>query len=468
LRGGEGARALLAWMMQHLAEGASAPQGFRERSAMPIPALELESSRTTPSTNAAKNGTAVPTLWSERFAQRTQRMTSSVIRELLKLTEKPDVISFAGGLPAPEVFPIAEVERATETVLREHGKSALQYAPTEGYLPLRELLVRQMARYGIKVKPANVMITSGSQQGLDLIGKLFVNAGDRILTESPTYLGALQAWSAYQADYLTVPVDDDGLDVARLEAQLRAGPKFIYVLPNFQNPAGVTLSLERRQRLVELANHYGAPIVEDDPYGQLRYEGEHLPPLVQLDAELHDNGPSDGEFTGDVLYLSTLSKTLAPGLRVAWVVAPESVITRLVQMKQGADLHSSTLCQMVAYEVARDGFLDRHVRRIREVYGARRNAMLMALERHFPAEVRWTKPNGGLFLWVTLPEGLGSTALLKQALERERVAFVPGAAFFPRGGGERTCRLNFSYATPEVIDEGIRRLGSVIERELGR
>jgi 2-aminoadipate transaminase len=208
--------------------------------------------------------------------------------------------------------------------------------------------------------------------------------------------------------------------------------------------------------------------VEDDPYGQLRYEGEHLPPLVQLDAELHDNGPSDGEFAGDVLYLSTLSKTLAPGLRVAWVVAPESVITRLVQMKQGADLHSSTLCQMVAYEVARDGFLDRHVRRIREVYGARRNAMLKALERHFPAEVRWTKPNGGLFLWVTLPEGLGSTALLKQALERERVAFVPGAAFFPRGGGERTCRLNFSYATPEVIDEGIRRLGSVIERELGR
>jgi 2-aminoadipate transaminase len=313
-----------------------------------------------------------------------------------------------------------------------------------------------------------VMITSGSQQGLDLIGKLFVNPGDRILTESPTYLGALQAWSAYQAGYLTVPVDDEGLIVSRLEAQLRGGPKFLYILPNFQNPAGVTLSLERRRRLVELANHYGAPIVEDDPYGQLRYEGEHLPPIVQIDAELHDCAKGECDFTGDVLYLSTLSKTLAPGLRIAWVVAPESVISRLVQMKQGADLHSSTFCQMVAYEVAKDGFLDRHVKRIREVYGERRNAMLLALERHFPEGVRWTKPQGGLFLWLTLPEGFDSTELLKEALERERVAFVPGSSFFPRGGGERSCRLNFSYARPDVIDEGIRRLGDVIKKQLTR
>jgi 2-aminoadipate transaminase len=433
---------------------------------MPIPALELEASKAVSPQNRRKSGDAAHTLWSERFAQRTQRMTSSAIRELLKLTEKPDVISFAGGLPAPELFPCAEVERATEKVLRGQGQTALQYAPTEGYLPLRELLVRQMARYGIRVKPANVMITSGSQQGLDLVGKLFVNAGDRILTESPTYLGALQAWSAYQADYLTVPVDDDGLDVEKLEAQLRGGPKFLYILPNFQNPAGVTLSLERRRRLVELANHYGAPIVEDDPYGQLRYEGEHLPPLVQIDAELHGCAQQDCEFTGDVLYLSTLSKTLAPGLRIAWVVAPEAVISRLVQMKQGADLHTSTFCQMVAYEVARDGFLDRHVRKIREVYGERRNAMLGALERHFPHEVRWTKPHGGLFLWITLPSGFDSSELLKEALDKERVAFVPGASFFPRGGGERTLRLNFSYAGPEVIDEGVRRLGDVIKRKL--
>jgi 2-aminoadipate transaminase len=432
---------------------------------MPIPALE---SRAVASLNGQANGSPVPTLWAERFAQRTQRMGSSVIRELLKYTEKPDVISFAGGLPAPEVFPFAEVERAADTVLREQGKTALQYSPTEGYLPLRELLVRHMGRYGIKVKPANVLITTGSQQGLDLIGRLLVNPGDRILTESPTYLGALQAWAAYQADYLAVPVDDEGLDVERLEAQLRGGPKFLYILPNFQNPAGVTLSAERRRRLVELANHYGTPIVEDDPYGQLRYEGEHVPPLVQIDAEWHGCASGDGEFTGDVLYLSTLSKTLAPGLRVAWVVAPASVISRLVQMKQGADLHSSTFCQMVAYEVAKDGFLDRHVKKIRELYGQRLKAMLEAFERHFPEGVRWTRPQGGLFLWVTLPEGFDSTELLREALGQEKVAFVPGASFFPRGGGERTCRLNFSYCGPDTIDEGIRRLGAVIKRKLVR
>jgi 2-aminoadipate transaminase len=426
---------------------------------MPIPALVTEK----------MEAKVAPTLWAERFAQRTQRMGSSIIRELLKYTEKPDVISFAGGLPAPEVFPFEEVQCAADAVLQQQGrKTALQYSPTEGYLPLRELLVRHMARYGIKVTPANVLITTGSQQGLDLIGRLFVNPGDRILTESPTYLGALQAWSAYQADYLPVPIDDDGLEVDKLEAQLRGGPKFLYILPNFQNPAGVTLGLERRRRLVELANHYGAPIVEDDPYGQLRYEGEHLPPLVQVDAEYHRSGSCDREFTGDVLYLSTLSKTLAPGLRVAWVVAPESVTSRLVQMKQGADLHSSTFCQMVAYEVAKDGFLDRHVKTIREVYGRRLMAMLSAFERHFPEDVQWTRPQGGLFLWVTLPQGFDSAELLKEALGRERVAFVPGTAFFPRGGGERTCRLNFSYMGEDMIDEGIRRLGTVIKRRLVR
>ena len=434
---------------------------------MPIPGLEIEAQRAASPPNGKRSGPPLTTLWSERFAQRTQRMGSSVIRELLKYTEKPDVISFAGGLPAPEVFPLAEVARAADTVLREQGKTALQYSPTEGYLPLRELLVRHMARYGIKVTPGNVMITSGSQQGLDLIGRLFVNPGDRILTESPTYLGALQAWAAYQADYLPVPIDDDGLDVEKLEAQLRGGPKFLYILPNFQNPAGVTLSLARRRRLVELANHYGAPIVEDDPYGQLRFEGDHLPPLVQIDAEWHGCAKGD-DFTGDVLYLSTLSKTLAPGLRIAWVVAPESVITRLVQMKQGADLHSSTFCQMVAYEVAKDGFLDRHVRTIRELYRERRDAMLDALGRHLPPEAGWTKPQGGLFLWLTLPEGFDSAHLLKEALGQEREAFVPGASFFPRGGGERTCRLNFSYVGPDRIDEGIRRLGSVIKRNLVR
>jgi 2-aminoadipate transaminase len=413
----------------------------------------------------AQASSTVPltTLWAERFAQRTQRMTSSIIRELLKITEKPDVISFAGGLPAPEVFPRVEIAAACDRVLREHGSAALQYGSTEGYLPLRELLVRHMGRYGIAVTPDNVLVTSGSQQGLDLVGRLFINPGDRVLTEAPTYLGALQAWTACQPEYLSVPVDDEGLDVRRLEAELRAGPKFLYVLPNFQNPSGVTLSLARRKKVVELANHYGVPIIEDDPYGQLRYEGEHLPPLVALDAEYHGCAGTR-VFTGDCLYLGTLSKTIAPGLRIGWIVAPEMVIRRLVQVKQGADLHTSTFCQMVAHEVARQGFLDRHVRDVRQVYGERRDAMLAALARHFPEGVTWTQPQGGLFLWVTLPAPLDSARIFDAAL-REKVAFVPGAPFFPQGGGERTLRLNFSYCTPAVIEEGIARLGSVVRRQ---
>lgn len=408
--------------------------------------------------------TSAETPWSDRFALRTQGMTSSAIRELLKLTGDPEIISFAGGLPAPEVFPLEEIKAAAGRVIEEHGRNALQYGPTEGYLPLRELLCRHMARYGIEVTPANILITAGSQQGLDLLGKLFINSGDRILTEQPTYLGALQAFTTYQARYITVPIDDDGLRTDLLEDALRAGPKFMYILPNFQNPAGVTLSMERRWQLVELASHYGVPIIEDDPYGQLRYEGEHLPPLVKLDAVYHGN-ESGRPFHGDVIYLGTLSKTLAPGLRLGWVVAPEEVMGRLVQMKQGADLHTSTFGQMLAYEVARGGFLDRHVRRIREVYGERRDVMLKAMERYFPSEVLWTRPSGGLFLWATLPEGFDSKALLAEAL-KEKVAFVPGDAFHPNGGGARTMRLNFSYCTPEVIEEGMRRLGMVIERRM--
>ena len=408
---------------------------------------------------------AAETLWKERFAQRTQRITASMIRELLKLTEQPDIISFAGGLPAPEVFPVEEIRAATERVLKDRGTTALQYTTTEGYRPLRELLVRHMSRYGVEVRPENVLITSGSQQALDLIGKLLINPGDRVLVEAPTYLGALQAFNAYQADYLPVPIDDDGMDVGALEEQLRGGPKFVYALPNFQNPAGVTLSMERRRRLVALAARAGIPIVEDDPYGQLRYESEHVPSLVRIDAETHGCGSGERAFTGNVLYLSTLSKTLAPGLRVAWVVAPEVVISKLVQIKQGADLHSSTFCQHVAYEVAKGGFLDSHVRRIRAVYGERRDAMLRALDRFAPPGVRWTRPGGGLFLWATLPEGLDTLKLLDEAIA-EKVAFVPGAAFYPCGGGERTMRLNFSYAAPDVIEEGIKRLSRVIERKI--
>jgi 2-aminoadipate transaminase len=415
-----------------------------------------------PDNSSGKEWT-MTTLWTQRYAQRTQRMQSSAVRELLKLTEHPEMISFAGGLPAPEVFPVAEFQAASQRILAEHGPQALQYSTTEGYRPLREMICRHTARYGIHVEPENILITSGSQQALDLIGKVFINPGDRLLVEKPSYVGALQAWNAYQAEYVTIALDDAGLQTDDLEAALRAGPKFIYVLPNFHNPAGVTLALERRQRLVELADRYGVPLIEDDPYGQLRYEGEHLPPLVALDGQRQER--EGMPYSGNVLYLSTFSKTLAPGLRLGWVVAPAEVIQRLVQAKQGADLHTSTFTQMVAFEVARGGFLDRHVRFIRTVYHERRDAMLAALQKYFPGAVHWTTPQGGLFLWVTLPEALDAAAILQAAIA-EHVAFVPGASFFADGSGHNTFRLNFSNATPARIEEGIQRLGSVLDRAL--
>jgi 2-aminoadipate transaminase len=405
------------------------------------------------------------TPWDHRFAQRTQRMGSSAIRELLKLTEQPDIISFGGGMPAPDVFPYEEFREACDRVLREQGSLALQYGPTEGYKPLREMIVRHTSRYGIDVTPDNVLITSGSQQALDLLGKILINPGDRILVESPTYLGALQAWSAYGAEYVTVPMDDDGMVTDALEEALRSGPKFIYVLPNFQNPTGMTLALERRYKLIELADRYGVPIVEDDPYGQLRYEGDHLPSVVVLDSHYRDT--SDRCYRGNVIYLSTFSKTLSPGIRLAWVVAPPEVIRKLVQAKQGADLHTATFNQVVAYEVARGGFLDKHIKLIRKVYGQRRDVMLGAMDAYFPPGVEWTHPHGGLFLWGTLPEDLSAAEVLKEAIE-QKVAFVPGAPFFPTGGGHNTMRINFSNATPEKIQEGIARLGRVLYDKLGQ
>jgi 2-aminoadipate transaminase len=308
------------------------------------------------------------------------------------------------------------------------------------------------------------MLTSGSQQALDLIAKLLINRGDRILVEAPTYLGALQAFNVFGAEYVCVPTDQDGLRTDLLEEALRSGPKFMYILPNFQNPSGVTLSLQRREELVFLADKYGIPLIEDDPYGQLRYEGEHLTPLVVLDRV---NLRRDNGYTlGNVIYLSTFSKTLAPGLRLGWIVAPVEVISKLVQLKQGADLHTSTFNQMVAYEVTRDGFLDDHVKTIRQVYGERRILMLEALAQYFPSEVSWTHPDGGLFLWVTMPEGTNCNELLMSAIQ-ENVAFVPGECFYPEEGkGLRYMRLNFSNATPEQIKEGIRRLSVAVKAQI--
>jgi 2-aminoadipate transaminase len=405
------------------------------------------------------------TAWTSRYALRTKGIKGSAIRELLKITQRPDVISFAGGLPAPEVFPVERFQEACHKVLFTKGASALQYGASEGYEPLREMLAHNMARYGIRANVDNVLITSGSQQALDLIGKLLINSGDRVLVEAPTYLGALQAFNVYGAEYVSVPIDEDGLRTDSLEASLRSGPKFMYVLPNFQNPGGTTLCEGRRHELVLQADKYGIPIVEDDPYGQLRYEGEHLPPLIVIDRE---NLRRDKEYLiGNVIYLSTFSKTLAPGIRLGWIVAPPDVITKFVQLKQGADLHTSTFTQYVAYEVARDGFLDEHVRHIRSVYRERRDVMLQALSEFFPPETSWTHPKGGLFLWVTLPEAVDCERLFRAALQ-ENVAFVPGESFYARNGHPPAAhmRLNFSNAQPEQIREGIRRLSIAVKAQL--
>jgi len=409
------------------------------------------------------------TAWTSRYAQRAKGVKSSAIRELLKITQRPEIISFAGGLPASDVFPAQRFREACEKVLQEQPHLALQYGASEGYEPLREMIARHVDRYGMRVKVENVLITSGSQQALDLIGKLLINPGDRVLVEAPTYLGALQAFNVYGADYVSVPTDEDGLCAESLEGPLRSGPKFMYVLPNFQNPGGTTLSEGRRHQLVLLADRYGIPIIEDDPYGQLRYEGEHLSPLVVLDRENLRRDP--GYSIGNVIYLSTFSKTLAPGVRLGWIVAPPEVIAKLVQLKQGADLHTSTFGQMVAYEVARDNFLDEHVKVIRRVYRERRDAMLQALSDYFPPEVTWTRPKGGLFLWVTLAKGMDAQSLFDTAI-RENVAFVPGDSFYaPNGHREDACRqlrLNFSAVDPERIREGIRRLSMAVEEQLKR
>jgi len=407
------------------------------------------------------------TPWEYRYAHRMKKMGSSVIRELLKFTEQPDIISFAGGLPAPEVFPVKEFQEACNYVLTEQGGQALQYGTTEGYMPLREMISRHTDRYSVKITVENIMITSGSQQALDFLGRLFINRGDYIVVESPTYLGALQAWNAYGAQYISVPSDEDGMIMDKLEEALRIGPKFIYVLPNFQNPSGSTMSLERRKRLILLADQYGVPIVEDDPYGQLRYDGEHIPSVVYLDSRYRNDGDDKAEYTGNVIYLSTFSKLLAPGLRLAWVIAPPQVIRKLVMTKQAADLHTSSFNQYVAYEVAKGGFLDEHVKVIRATYKERRDVMLEMMDEMFPPEVRWTKPLGGMFLWGRMPEDVDAAEVLKEALVR-KVAFVPGAAFHPNGGGANTMRLNFSFSSPDVIREGITRLGTTLKEIVSR
>ncbi len=392
--------------------------------------------------------------WERFLAQRTHDMKSSAIRELLKISQLPDVISFAGGLPAPELFPVREIEEACTYLLRQEPKQALQYSTTEGHPPLREFLAESMAKYGIHHGPDNILITTGSQQALDLIGKVFIDPGAHVLTGCPTYLGAIQAWRAYQARFVTLPLDDDGMRVEMLEDVVKETPvRFIYVLPNFHNPAGTTLREDRRRHLAELARKYDLLIVEDDPYGALRYEGEDLIPIAALAPER-------------TIYLGTFSKTLTPGLRIGWIVAPQEIRQRLVMAKQGADLHTSTFDQMIANDIAQRGILKVHVRSLRTIYAERMRTMLDALEEFWPDGCSWTHPQGGLFLWARTPESLDSLALLPTALEH-KVAYVPGVNFYPyEDGGTNAMRLNFSNAKPDMIVEGIRRLGEAIKDDL--
>lgn len=395
-----------------------------------------------------------PVNWERFLSQRAYSMQSSIIRELLKITQEHDIISFAGGLPASEFFPVREIEEACNYLLREEPKSALQYSTTEGYRPLREFLAESMSRYGIPHSADNILITTGSQQALDLIGKVFVDPGTYVLTGRPTYLGAIQAWRAYEANFVTVPLDDDGMQVERMEDVIKETPiRYIYVLPNFHNPAGTTLAEERRYLLVELARKYDLIIVEDDPYGALRYSGEDIIPIAAIAPER-------------TIYLGTFSKTVAPGLRIGWTVAPAEIIYRLVQAKQGTDLHTSTFDQMIANDVAQRGILKVHVRKLRKIYGERRDTMLDTLAEFWPDGSSWTHPQGGLFLWARVPEVVDTRAFLPKALAK-KVAYVPGVHFYPHeDGGHNAMRLNFSNTKPEMIVEGISRLGLAIKEEM--
>lgn len=389
-----------------------------------------------------------------RFASRMSRMPVSAIREILKVTEHPEIISFAGGLPAPELFPVAAIARAHADVFAGEGPAALQYSTTEGWRPLREWVARRMQKRGVAANADRVLITTGSQQGIDLAGKAFVERGDSIVVENPTYLAALQTFSGYEASFISIDGDDDGMRVDQLENALkRSNPKLIYVVSEFANPTGATLSFERRQKLIELSARYRVPILEDNPYGELRYAGEQPPPLAAMDKE------------GLVIHISTFSKTLSPGMRLGWLIAPEEIFQTIVVAKQAADLHTSTIEQRAAARLLESFDYDGHVAHLCEVYGDRRQAMLSAMERYFPAEARWTRPEGGLFLWVELPERLSAEQLFEEAIA-ERVAFVPGTSFFACESKPNFMRLNFSNSTPEMIDEGVKRIASVLKRNL--
>ncbi|MEH6436922.1 aminotransferase-like domain-containing protein [Massilia sp. DD77] len=386
-----------------------------------------------------------PIQW--QFSERAQQLQSSFIREILKITQRPEIISFAGGLPSPATFPVEVMKTAYDKVLTQTGKVALQYGPTDGYGPLREWIADSLSTEGSRILPEQILMTSGSQQALDLLGKVLIDEGSRVLVETPSYLGALQAFSVYRPEFKSVDTDEHGLVPSSIDAVAK-GARLLYSLPNFQNPTGRSLSVERRQELVETCARLGLPLIEDDPYGALSYKGAPMPKMVAMNP--------DG-----VIYMGSFSKVLTPGIRLGYVCAPLPLVRRLELAKQAADLHTAQLTQMVVHEVVKDGFLDQHIPTIRKLYGDQCQVMLDAMAEHFPAGVSWTKPEGGMFIWVTLPKHIDAMKLLDQSLAA-RVAFVPGAPFYANEPETNTLRLSFVTVPPERIREGIAILGKLI------
>ena len=397
-----------------------------------------------------------------QLARRAARLNPSTIREILKITERPGIVSLAGGLPAAETFPVEAMAEATARVLAEQGREALQYAASEGYGPLREWVAAELQAQGLDCDAGQVLVTAGSQQGLDLVAKVLVDPGSAVAVESPTYLGALQAFAPFEPEFVALEGDADGpRPEALAAARGQHGARFAYLLPNFQNPSGRCLGAARREALVDAAAAAGLPLVEDNPYGDLWFDAPPPPPLAARAGVGRRPGAGAG-----AIYLGSFSKVLAPGLRLGYVVAPPALYPKLLQAKQAADLHTPGFNQRVVYEVVKDGFLRDHVPTIRARYKAQRDAMRRALERHLPPGCRWQAPVGGMFFWIELPAGLDATALLPRAVEAG-MAYVPGAPFFVDGGAHaHTLRLSFVTETPEAIERGVAALGGVLAEAL--
>ncbi len=391
-----------------------------------------------------------------RFSDRMNLLTGSEIRELLKLTAQPDIISFAGGMPAPELFPVEELKRIGVSVMEESGRIALQYSTTEGFPPLRKHIAdRMFAKNKIKTDSDHILMTSGSQMGLDFSARVFLNKGDIVLLESPSYLGAVNAFKASEAKFIEVPTDENGMIIKELEKILEKEDrvKMIYVIPDFQNPSGRTWTLERRQEFMETVNKYEIPVIEDNPYGELRFEKEFVPALKALDTK------------GLVVYLGTFSKILVPGYRLGWVCAEPEILQKYNFMEQASSLQASTISQMEVSKFMDIYNLDDHIAKIKKVYKQRRDIMLKTMDEEFTEEVRYTRPEGGLFTWVILPEYINAKEMALECLE-QKVAYVPGGSFFPNGGHENTFRLNYSCMPEDKIVEGIKRIAAVIKKNL--